>query len=175
MTAGPSTPEGRYTVTLTGSDGTGSQTASVTTLVFVSDFQLSGSTNLPVPLGSSRNDTFQVISAWGFYGNISLTTAVSAPGLSAFLNTTHVSVTPFKFARVLLTVNTAGVQLGDYNVTITATSSPSTPGTALLNLTAGPSTPEGRYTVTLTGVLLIAFVLVDGLWIGKRGKASTYA
>ena len=181
LTAGPSTPEGRYNVTLTGSDSTGSQTASVTTLVFVADFQLSGTTNLPVPLGSSRNDTFQVISAWGFYGNITLTTAVSTPGLRAFLNTTHVSVTPFKFVRVLLTVDTAGVQLGDYTVTITATSSPSKSHQLVYHVSAWPApgaAPPGPAIdlepLVILGifVLLIALVLVDGLWIGKRGRQS---
>src|SRR5207244_7224154 len=125
LTAGPSTPEGRYNVTLTGSDGTGSQTASVTTLVFVADFQLSGTTNLPVPLGSSRNDTFRLISNWGFSGNITLATSVSPMGPTVLLNTTQVTITPQKWGYVLLTVDTAGVQLGDYNVTITATSSSS--------------------------------------------------
>jgi hypothetical protein len=120
-----------------------------------------------------------VISAWGFYGNITLTTAVSTPGLRAFLNTTHVSVTPFKFAHVLLTVDTAGVQLGDYNVTITATSSPSKSHQLVYHVSAWPApaaAPPGPVIdlapLVILGifVLLIALVLVDGLWIGKRGK-----
>jgi len=169
LTAGPSTPEGRYNVTLTGSDGSGYQTASVTTLVFVADFRLSGSTNLPVPLGSSRNDTFQVTSAWGFYGNITLTTTVSAPGLRAFLNTTQVSVTPFKFPRVLLTVDTRGVQLGDYNVTITATSSPSRSHQLVYRVSAWPeSTAPSPGPVIdpqfLIWAGLLTFVVVMALW-----------
>jgi hypothetical protein len=179
LTAGPSTPEGRYNVTLTGSDGTRSQTASITTLVFVADFQLSGTTNLPVPLGSSRNDTFQVISAWGFYGNITLTTAVSTPGLRAFLNTTRVSVTPFKFARVLLTVDTAGVQLGDYNVTITGTASASKSHQIVYHVSAWPeptASPPGpviepQFLVAI-GILIsvVALVLLDSLWIDRRRR-----
>jgi len=178
LTAGPSTSEGRYNVTLTGSDGTGSQTASLTTFVFVADFQLRGTTNLPVPLGSSRNDTFQVTSEWGYYGNITLATTVSAPGLRAYLNTTHVSVTPFKFAPVLLTVDTAGVQLGDYNVTITA-SGPSKYHQLVYHVSAWPqstATPPGpviqtQFLVTI-GILIsvMALIMLDNLWDRKRGK-----
>jgi hypothetical protein len=179
LTAGPSTPEGRYNVTLTGSDGTGFQTASVTTLVFVADFQLSGTTNLPVPLGSSRNDTFQVISAWGFYGNITLSTTVSTPGLRAFLNTTHVSVTPFTFAHVLLTVDTAGVQFGDYNVTITATSSPSRSHQLVYHVSAWPEStaaPPGPaidpQLLVWAGLLIfvVAIALSDILLRRRRRK-----
>ncbi len=179
LTAGPFTPEGRYNVTLTGSDGTGSQTASVTILVFVADFQLSGTTNLPVPLGSSQNDTFQVTSTWGFYGNIALTTTVSTPELRAFLNTTHVAVTPFKFAHVLLTVDTAGVQLGDYNVTITATSSPSKSHQLVYHVSAWPApaaAPPGPLInpqlLAPVGLLIsiVAIALLNTLWSRKRGK-----
>ncbi len=181
LTAGPSTPEGRYNVTLTGSDGTESQTASVTTLVFVADFQLSGTTNLPVPLGSSRNDTFRVISNWGFSGNITLATSVSPMGPRVLLNTTRVSITPQKWGYVLLTVDTAGVQLGDYNVTITATSSSSKSHQLVYHVSAWPAPVAAppRPIIDLAPlvilgilVLLVALVLVDGLWTGKRGRQS---
>ncbi len=181
LTAGPSTPEGRYNVTLTGSDGTGSQTASITTLVFVADFQLSGTTNLPVPLGSSRNDTFRVISNWGFSGNITLATSVSPMGPTVLLNTTRVSITPQKWGYVLLTVDTAGVQLGDYNVTITATSSPSKSHQLVYHVSAWPApaaAPPGPVIdlepLVILGifVLIIALVLVDALWTGKPRPAT---
>jgi hypothetical protein len=179
LTAGASTPEGRYNVTLTGSDGTGSQTASVTTLVFVADFQLSGTTNLPVPLGSSRNDTFRVIPTWGFSGNITLAITVSQPGPRAFLNATQVSITPQKWAKVLLTVDTAGVQLGDYNVTITATASPSKYHQLVYHVSAWPqstATPPGPVIQTQFLVMMgiwisvMALIMLDNLWVRKREK-----
>ena len=179
LTAGASTPEGRYNVTLTGSDGTGYQTASVMTLVFVADFQLSGTTNMPVPLGSSRNDTFRVIPTWGFSGNITLAIAVSQPGPRAFLNATQVSITPQKWAKVLLTVDTAGVQLGDYNVTITATASRSKSHQLVYHVSAWPqstASPPGPVVQTQSlvaiGILIsvMALIMLDNLWDRKRGK-----
>jgi len=184
LTAGPSTPEGKYTVTLSGSDGTGSQTASITAFVYVADFELSGTTNLPVPLGSSRNDTFGIISTWGFYGNITLATEVSPLGPRASLNTTHVSITPFKFAHVLLTVDAAGVQLGEYNVTITATASPSKSHQLVYHVSAWPEptaappgpiiNPQLLVTVGLL-ISVVAIALLNTLWSRKRGKQTPTA
>jgi len=179
LTAGPSTPQGKYTVTLTGSDGTGSQTASITTLVYQSNFQLSGTPNLPVPLGSSRNDTITVISTWGFYGDITLATAVSPLGPRVFLNMTRVSITPFKFAHVLLTVDAAGIQQGDYNVTITGSSSPSLSHQLVYHVFAWPertSVSQGGVInpeiLTIIGVslLLIAVIVLSALWVQKSRK-----
>src|SRR6266571_176493 len=181
LTAGASTPEGRYNVTLTGSDGAGSQTMSVTTLVFVADFQLSGTTNMPVPLGSSRNDTFRVIPTWGFSGNITLATSVSPMGPRVLLNTTRVSITPQKWGYVLLTVDTAGVQLGDYNVTITATSSASKSHQLVYHVSAWPApiaAPPGPLIdiqlLVIVGILVsvVALVLLDALWTGKPRPAT---
>ena len=176
LTAGPSTPEGRYNVTLTGSDGTGSQTASVTTFVFIADFQLSGTTNMPVPLGSYRNDTFSVIPTWGFSGNITLAIAGSQPGPRASLNATQVSITPQKRARVLLTVDAAGVQPGDYNVTITATSISKYHQlvyhvSAWPESTATPPRPviQTQFLVTIgIWISVMALIILDNLWVRKR-------
>jgi hypothetical protein len=152
---------------------------SVTTLVFVADFQLSGTTNMPVPLGSSRNDTFRVIPTWGFSGNITLAIAVSQPGPRAFLNATQVSITPQKWAKVLLTVDTAGVQLGDYNVTITATASRSKSHQLVYHVSAWPqstASPPGPVVQTQSlvaiGILIsvMALIMLDNLWDRKRGK-----
>jgi hypothetical protein len=109
-----------------------------------------------------------VISAWGFYGNITLSTAVSTPGLRAFLNTTHVSVTPFTFAHVLLTVDTAGVQFGDYNVTITATSSPSRSHQLVYHVSAWPESTAASpgpviYPQLLVWAGLLIFVVAIAL------------
>jgi len=120
-----------------------------------------------------------VTSEWGYYGNITLATAVSPPGLRAFLNTTHVSVTPFKFAPVLLTIDTAGAQLGDYNVTITATASPSKFHQLVYHVSAWPestATPPGPViepqSLAVVGILIsaVALIIVDNLWDRKRGK-----
>ena len=181
LTAGQSIPAGKYNITLTGSDGTGSQTASITTLVFVADFELYGSQNLPVPLGSSRNDTFRVASAWGFHGNVTLATTVSPPGPRAFLNTTQVSVTPLKFPYVLLTVDTAGAQLGDYSVTITATASASMSHQLVYHVSAFPQptpTPPrpllDPQLLTTIGILasIVVLALVNAAWGRRRGKVA---
>ena len=181
LTAGASTPEGKYAVTLTGSDGTGSHTARITTLVYVADFQLSGTQNLPVLAGSSRTDTLGVISTWGFRGNITLAVAVPLMGPRVSLNTTRVSITPFRFAQVLIKVDAVGIGLGDYNVTITATASPSMSHELAYDVSvwSEPSSSSPRPVIdpsqlTIVGLLIfvIAVVMLDALRDRRRGKPS---
>src|SRR5207247_9838506 len=129
-----------------------------------------------VPLGSTRNDTVRVLPTWIFYGNITLAIAVSQQAPRAFLNATQVSITPQKWAKVLLTVDTAGVQMGDYNVTITATASRSKSHQLVYHVsdwpqsTASPPGPviQTQYLVVIAILIsVMALIIMDKSWDGN--------
>jgi hypothetical protein len=102
-------------------------------------------------------------------------------GPTVLLNTTQVTITPQKWGYVLLTVDTAGVQLGDYNVTITATSSASKSHQLVYHVSAWPApiaAPPGPLIdiqlLVIVGILVsvVALVLLDALWTGKPRPAT---
>jgi len=82
------------------------------------------------------------------------------------------------FAHVLLTVDAAGIQQGDYNVTITGSSSPSLSHQFVYHVFACPKEhqcPRDRNhpeILTIIGVslLLIAVIVLSALWVQKSRK-----
>lgn len=97
------------------------------------------------------------------------------------MNATHVSITPFRFAHVLLTVDTAGIHYGDYNVTILATSGQSISHQLVYDVSAWPSTLatapglviDPLY-LTMIGIWLsiLAVIVVSALWGRRREKQA---
>ena len=97
------------------------------------------------------------------------------------LNTTRVSITPFRFAQVLMKVDAVGIGLGDYNVTITGTASPSMSHELAYDVSvwSEPSSSSPRPVIdpsqlTIVGLLIfvIAVVMLDALRDRRRGKPS---
>jgi hypothetical protein len=111
-----STKAGNYTATVTGTNGSLSQSASQI-LVSVSDFSITGnpSTIAPVLVGINGTSTISITSLNGFTGTVTLS-KTSPSEVTSSLNAT--SVTGHGSVRLTIT----GTVDGNYNVNVTATS-----------------------------------------------------
>jgi hypothetical protein len=118
-TAG-TTPAGNYTLTVTGTDGTITHSTTVTLVVTIPDFTISGSPpSRTVVLANSTSYTISVTALNGFSGTTGLTISGVPANTTTSFNPTSINGT----GQSTLTVNTsASTPTGTFNLTITGTS-----------------------------------------------------
>ena len=181
------TSPGPYSITVTGTNSSGSpsHTTTISLTVTKPDFSItSGPTSLSVAPSSSGTIAITLTSQNGFSGTLNLTATVSPSGPQVSLNPTSVSLTPGGSASSTLTVSTTAstsgyystpvaVSNGNYTVSVTASSgalSHSTP----VSLTVGStsSTPPGAPSLPLLpiagGVIAVIAVIGTALFLRRR-------
>lgn len=107
-------------VNITGTMGSSSQTATVGVLAYGPNFQFSGSQNVPIVQGRSTYVNLTLLGTI-YVGPVALK-AIVAPGgpkVTISPDRLELNLTRFQYSRV--TIDSAGLQLGNYNVTVTAT------------------------------------------------------
>lgn len=119
------TPPGTYTVTVKGSNGTLTRSASISVVVPSPDFVISVSnSSLTLPAGQSVNETLQLASTNGFNGTVTLNTSVFGfEGLSAAINPSIVNLSPNENTTSTLTVNAGFPPFVPTSFTVTVTGS----------------------------------------------------
>jgi uncharacterized membrane protein len=157
-----STP-GSYTVTITGTYGSRSQTVIVHVTVAVlatgtPDVTLdTGVKSLSLNSGASGTITITVAPQNGFMGTITL--AVAAPaGVSCSLNPTSIR------SSGTSTLTCKGSTVGDYAITITATGG-SSPHSATVNVNVSNASPAAPAPSTILGLSQAVFYVIIGVII----------
>jgi len=125
VTVPGNTLAGTYTLTITGTSGTlPPNSITISLIVLAADFSISTTSNtLTINTGSNATTIINIASGSGFTGTILLSSNVSAPGLTTYINPPIVTLTTASFTA---------------SSTITVATS--------------PSTSRGLYLVTITGV-----------------------
>jgi plastocyanin len=175
MSIPQTTSPGPYSITVTGTNSSGSPSRSTTVSVTVTkpDFSITSSpTSLTVAPSSSGATSITLTSTNGFSGTVTLSASVSPAGPQVSLNPTSVSLTPGGSTSSTLTVSTTAsgyltpVAQGNYAVNVTASDGSlfhSTP----VSLTVGSttSTPPPASTLPLlpiAGGVIAAIVVIGG-------------
>jgi hypothetical protein len=118
VTTSASTPVGSYPVTITGTSGTLSHSATVTLVVSQPDFSLTATpASRTVTAGTSTTYTVSVAPAAGFTGSVSL----GASGLPAGASASF-SPNPTTGTSTMTVTTTGSTPAGSYPVTVTGTS-----------------------------------------------------
>jgi uncharacterized membrane protein len=127
-----STPSGTYNLTVSGTDGTLTNTTQVTVVVQPAptpDFSLSSSPgSATVTQGNSANYTIAVSPSGGYSGTVNLTTGALPTGVTATFSPASVTTTGGSVVDSTLTLTTAtSAPTGTYNITVTGTDSTGSP------------------------------------------------
>ena len=118
-----SSTQNNYTVTVTATSGSLSQTATIT--VAVGGFTISASpTTVNIQAGSSGTSSITVLSVAGFTGMINFSVSVTPTGLTASISPASIRLSPGGSGSSTLTINSTNV--GTYTVIVTGTSGSST-------------------------------------------------
>jgi len=127
------TPTGFYNYTVTGTSGSlfhqvfGSFTVTISS---AADFTLSATPrSLTIPQGSQDRDFLNITSINGFSGTVSLTASVSPSGPFLVLASNQVTLSPGGTTTLVLAVftnTTIPVPFGNYNITVTGSSTGNT-------------------------------------------------
>jgi uncharacterized membrane protein len=122
-----STAAGKYTVTVTGTNGSLTHSVNVTVNVAAPDFWVYAFPSyLWVTAGSTVNSTIMVTSLYGFNGTVSLSVTKSPPGWTTSVNPSSLSVTNEYHGRYNWSQLSIGVPsnaaVGTYTVEVTGTS-----------------------------------------------------
>jgi serine protease AprX len=121
VTTATTTPNGTYSLTITGTSGALTHTTSVTLVVNApaADFSLSASpASRSVPAGARTSYTINVSRTGGFAGGVTLSATGMPPHTTASFRPN-----PASGASSTMTVSTSGkTPLGTYTLTITGTS-----------------------------------------------------
>ncbi len=127
-----STPAGTYNLTVSGTDGTLTNTTQVTVVVNpvpTPDFSLSSSPgSATVTQGNAASYTIAVSPSGGYTGTVNLTTGSLPTGVTASYNPSAVTTTGGSVVSSTLTLTTASnAPTGTYNITVTGTDSTGSP------------------------------------------------
>jgi hypothetical protein len=133
---------GSYPLTITGTDGTLTHTASVTLVVnapIVGDFSISASpASQTVQAGNATSYTATIVPTGGFTGTVALSASGLPTGASASFNPG--SVTGGSGSSTLTITTSAATAAGSYTITITGTNGPLVHSTTVtLVVTAPPN------------------------------------
>lgn len=174
---------GPYSITVTGTNSSGSPSHTTTVSVTVTkpDFSIASSpTSLTVAPSSSGTTSVTLTSTSGFSGTITLSASVSPAGPQVSLSPTSVSLTPDGSASSTLTVSTAAsgsystpVALGNYAVNITASSgslSHSTPVSLVVGSTSPPGNSNLPVLPIIGGIIGAIVILGVAVFLIKRKK-----
>jgi uncharacterized membrane protein len=114
---------GKYTVIVSGTNGSLTHTANVTVNVVAPDFLMNAyPSSLSVSAGSTGNSTILISSLYGFSGTVSLSASVPA-GWSALFVPSSLSMTAGSYNWSMLSIAVPpGTVAGKYTVTVTGTS-----------------------------------------------------
>ncbi len=146
VTTTTDTPMRSYTVTVNGTSGSLSHTATVT--VIVTDFTISvNPTSISFPSGSTADVTITAAALNGFTGVVSLTVTGAPPGCTATLSPT--SVTLGTSGTSILTVNCSTTATFTTNVTGTS-------GTVSRSATAAVTVTDYTVTASPTAIMFNA-------------------
>jgi subtilase family serine protease len=117
VSASSTTPVGQYTLTLTGTSGSLTASTTMTLIVAVPSFTMSGGTSVTVGQGTSASTYFYIYGQNGFAGNVNFSIAGLPSGVTASFSP---NPTSYSSTLTLTASNTAAV--GQYPVTVTGTS-----------------------------------------------------
>jgi uncharacterized membrane protein len=122
ITTSSSTLAGGYTVTMTGT--TGSSIVAANIPLRVAGFGISTNPSaLSIVGGASATSTVSLTNLYGFAGIVTLAASISAPGPTASLNPTSISLNLGQQGTSTLTISTStSITTGMYQVTVTGTS-----------------------------------------------------
>jgi uncharacterized membrane protein len=127
-----STPSGTYNLTVSGTDGTLTNTTQVTVVVQpppTPDFSLSSSPgSATVTQGNAANYTIAVSPSGGYSGTVNLSASQLPTGVTASFNPASVTTTGGSVVSSALTLTTAtNAPIGTYNITVTGSDSTGSP------------------------------------------------
>ncbi|MDE3136105.1 MAG: hypothetical protein KGL59_06005 [Acidobacteriota bacterium] len=126
-----STPSGTYNLTVSGTDGTLTNTTQVTVVVQpppTPDFSLSSSPgSATVTQGSNATYTIAVTPSGGYTGTVNLSTGTLPTGVTASFNPSAVSTTGSVVDSTLTLATAGNAPTGTYNITVTGTDSSGSP------------------------------------------------
>jgi len=117
---------GQYTLTITGTSGSITQTTTVKLGVYVPTFTLSNGGKIAIGLGTSSSSTVYVTPLYGFIGSVNLSVSGLPSGVTASW-----SPNPSASQSTLTLTASSAVTVGQYPLTITGTSSSITQTTTL--------------------------------------------
>lgn len=162
VTTSASTPAGSYPITITGTSGALTHTASVTLVVTVPDFAISATpASQSTQAGGSASYTTTVTASGGFSGTVSLSASGLPSGASASFNPASVNGSG---SSTLTVTTSSSTPAGTYTVTITGTSGSLTHSTTVtlvvnnadFSITATPASrtiargQNANYSITVT-------------------------
>jgi len=170
-----------YTLTVTGTSGTWSHSASI--LIRVVDFSISASsTRLTIQPSSSASVLVTASSLNGFSGTTSLVVASAPAGLSCNLNVTSITLTASAYSQL-----TCAGPAGNYTVVVTGTSRPlvhsivipvsvnQSPGGGGQPPGAAAGEPGIYMAVMLADVAVIAVSAIYAVRVSRRRSVQAWA
>jgi subtilase family serine protease len=154
FTASSTVATGSYTATLTATSGSVTASTSITLVVAVPSFTLSGAASVTVGQGGSNSSYIYVNGSNGFNGNVTFSVSGLPTGVTAAFGTN-----PASYSTLLTFSATSAAPIGTYTVTVTGTSGTLTASTTISLTIATPS-----------------FTLSSGesVTVGQGGSSTTY-
>lgn len=107
-------------VTVTAFAGSSSQTVTISDLVYVPEFWLYSDQNVVVVDGTTGYANVSLVSEW-FVGSVSFTANVTPAGPKMTFDPATIMLTYQGGGHTRVMIDTAGVSIGEYNITVTAT------------------------------------------------------